>query len=111
MPRFAGSAVTCRQAEMRMPFRGWFLMNSLRMICRTFIDWLAHSMRFLPRSASSMFLISQLIAAVDITFPLRCYLAGCVGAGNLILKPELRAFFFSYTRAWDLFVIPVVVCG
>src|SRR5215469_10278242 len=63
--RFAVSAVTCRQAEMRTPFRGWFLMNSLRMICRTFIDWLAHSMRFLPRSASSMFLISQLMAAVD----------------------------------------------
>ena len=22
-----------------MPFSGWFLMKSLRMICRTFIDW------------------------------------------------------------------------
>ena len=42
-----------------MPFSGWFLMNSLRMICRTFIDWLAHSMRFLPRSASSIFAMSQ----------------------------------------------------
>ena len=43
---------------MRMPFSGWFLMNSLRMICRTFIDWFAQSMRFLPISASSMFLTS-----------------------------------------------------
>ncbi len=46
--RLAVSAVTCRQAEMRMPFSGWLLMKSLRMICRTFIDWLAQSMRFLP---------------------------------------------------------------
>src|SRR5690349_23089283 len=65
MARLAVSAVTCRQAEMRTPFSGSFLMNSLRMICRTFIDWFAHSMRFFPRSASSMFLMSQLIAAVD----------------------------------------------
>ena len=65
MARFAVSAVTCRQAEMRMPFSGWFLMNSLRMICSTFMDWFAHSMRFLPRSASSMFLMSQFTAAVD----------------------------------------------
>src|SRR5215471_14449931 len=63
--RFAVSAVTCRHAEMRMPVRGWFLMNSFRIIWSTFIDWFAHSMRFLPRSASSIFLISQLIAAVD----------------------------------------------
>ena len=48
-----------------MPFSGWFLMNSLRMICSTFMDWFAHSMRFLPRSASSMFLMSQFTAAVD----------------------------------------------
>src|SRR5579871_400292 len=34
-------------------------MKSLRIICRTFIDWLAHSMRFLPRSATSKFLTSQ----------------------------------------------------
>src|SRR5258707_13222999 len=66
--RFAVSAVTCRQAEMRMPFKGWFLMNSLRMICSTFIDWLAQSMRFLPRSASSKLLMSQFrgVAVVDI---------------------------------------------
>src|SRR5499425_2057646 len=78
MARFAVSAVTCRQAEMRIPFSGWFLMNSFRMICRTFIDWFAHSMRSLPRSASSMFLMSQLIAAVDILFTLlasNCQLA------------------------------------
>src|SRR5438067_12111308 len=59
MARFAVSAVTCRQAEMRMPFSGWFLMNSLRMICRTFMDWLAQSMRFLPKSAKSKFLMSD----------------------------------------------------
>src|SRR5271167_2893153 len=64
--RFAVSAVTCRQAEMRTPFRGWFLMNSLRIICSTFMDWFAHSMRFLPRSARSRFLMSPLTcAAVD----------------------------------------------
>src|ERR1700758_376373 len=64
MARFAVSAVTCRQAEMRMPLSGEFLMNYLRMICRTFMDWLAQSMRRLPRSASSTFLMSQLIAGV-----------------------------------------------
>src|SRR3984885_8134081 len=65
--RFAVSAVTCRQAEMRMPLSGWFLMNSLRIICSTFMDWFAHSMRFLPSSASSRLLISLLTcAAVDI---------------------------------------------
>src|SRR5258707_185973 len=57
--RFAVSVVTCRQAEMRMPFSGWFLMKSLRMICRTGMDWLAHSIRRFPRSARSMFLISD----------------------------------------------------
>src|SRR5271163_4911089 len=67
MARFAVSAVTCRQAEMRMPLSGWFLMNSLRIICSTFMDWFAHSMRFLPSSASSRLLISLLTcAAVDI---------------------------------------------
>jgi hypothetical protein len=34
---------------------------------------LAHSMRFLPKSASSTFLMSQLMAAVDITSPLYWY--------------------------------------
>src|ERR1700751_4350113 len=68
MPRFAVSAVTCRQAEMRMPFSGWFLMNSLRMICSTFMDWFAHSMRFFPMSARSRFLTSQFtcVGVVDI---------------------------------------------
>src|SRR6266545_1431447 len=68
MARFAVSAVTCRHAEMRTPFNGWFLMNSLRMICSTFIDWLAHSMRFFPRSARSRFLTSQCtcVGVVDI---------------------------------------------
>src|SRR5580700_11134814 len=65
--RFAVSAVTCMHAEMRIPFRGWFLMNSLRIICSTFMDWFAHSMRFLPSSASSRLLMSLLTcAAVDI---------------------------------------------
>src|SRR5271170_1609113 len=65
MARFAVSAVTCRHAEMRMPLRGWFLMNSLRIICSTFMDWFAHSMRFLPSSASSRLLMSLLICAAD----------------------------------------------
>src|SRR5262249_33707907 len=34
-------------------------MNSLRMLCSTGMDWLAHSMRRLPRSARSIFLISN----------------------------------------------------
>src|SRR5215510_15559234 len=59
MPRLAVSVVTCRHAEMRMPFNGWFLMNSLRMLCSTGMDWLAHSMRRLPKSASSMFFTSN----------------------------------------------------
>src|SRR4029077_2079081 len=68
MARFAVSAVTCRQAETGMPFKGWFLMNSLRMICRTFIDWLAQSIRFLPRSAKSRLFTSQFncVGVVDI---------------------------------------------
>src|SRR3984957_13478930 len=42
-------------------------MNSLRIICSTFMDWFAHSMRFLPSSASSRLLISLFTcAAVDI---------------------------------------------
>src|SRR5690348_5325311 len=41
-------------------------MKSLRMICRTFMDWLAHSMRFLPRSASSRLLTSDETAVLDI---------------------------------------------
>src|SRR5579864_3970128 len=43
-------------------------MNSFRMICRTFIDWLAQSMRFFPMSARSRFLTSQFtcIGEVDI---------------------------------------------
>src|ERR1700730_13577275 len=75
MARFAVSAVTCRQAETRMPFSGWFLMNSLRMICRTFIDWLAQSIRFLPRSAKSRFFTSQFIGVVvvDILLLWRAY--------------------------------------
>src|SRR6266700_897544 len=59
MARFAVSVVTCRQAEMRMPLSGWFLMKSLRILCRTGMDWLAHSMRRFPRSARSILLISD----------------------------------------------------
>src|SRR4051812_6336194 len=58
MARFAVSVVTCKQAAMRMPFSGWFLMKSLRIDCSTGMDWFAHSMRFLPWSASSRFLTS-----------------------------------------------------
>src|SRR5689334_25061590 len=73
MARFAVSVVTCRHAEMRMPLSGWFLINSLRMLCSTGMDWLAHSMRRLPRSASSRLLISYEIwgAAVVDMFSLR----------------------------------------
>src|SRR4029077_19853367 len=52
-----------------MPLSGWFLINSLRMICSTFIDWFAHSMRFLPRSASSNPLMSLLIDVVAMSLP------------------------------------------
>jgi hypothetical protein len=52
------------EAEMRMPLSGWLLMKSLRMICRTFIDWFAQSMRFLPISASSRLAISPGTRAV-----------------------------------------------
>src|SRR5437763_6392386 len=72
MARFAVSAVTCRQAEIRMPFSGWFLINSLRIICSTFIDWLAQSIRFLPRSAASRFFTSQFICAVVVDILLLC---------------------------------------
>src|SRR5215472_10585482 len=44
---------------MRIPFRGWLLMKSLRMLCSTGMDWLAHSIRRLPSSAKSMFLMSK----------------------------------------------------
>src|SRR6478672_4373360 len=66
MARLAVSVVTCRQAAMRMPLSGWFLMNSLRMLCSTGMDWLAHSMRRLPRSASSIFFTSNAVCVVDI---------------------------------------------
>jgi hypothetical protein len=33
------------------------------------MDWFAHSMRFFPRSASSMFLMSQFTAVVDMLSP------------------------------------------
>src|SRR6201982_3681599 len=45
-------------------------MNSLRMICRTFMDWLAQSMRFFPMSARSRFLTSQLICVGVVDIPL-----------------------------------------
>src|SRR5438477_3304064 len=73
MARLAVSAVTCRQAEIRTPFNGWFLMNSLRMICSTFIDWFAHSMRFFPMSARSRFLSSQFTCVGVVDIPLLIY--------------------------------------
>src|SRR5579862_1065063 len=57
--RLAVSLVTCRQAETRMPASGWVLMNCLRMVCSTGIDWNAHSVRRFPTSASEMSLMSQ----------------------------------------------------
>src|SRR5690554_6111811 len=59
--RLAVSVVTCRQAEMRTPTSGCVLMNSLRMVCSTGMDWNAHSMRRLPISARARSLISQAI--------------------------------------------------
>src|SRR5258705_8788175 len=50
-------------------------MKSLRMLCSTGMDWFAHSMRFLPCSASSMFLMSHatgvavLVAIMFSVFP------------------------------------------
>src|SRR5215472_16269168 len=41
-------------------------MNSLRMICSTFIDWLAQSIRFLPKSASSTLAISPMVCVVGV---------------------------------------------
>src|SRR5579864_979973 len=65
--RLAVSVVTCRQAEMRMPLSGWFLMNSLRMLCSTGMDWLAHSMRRFPRSARSRLLMSdEMLVTTDV---------------------------------------------
>src|SRR5208337_1795307 len=93
--RLAVSAVTCRQAEIRMPFSGWFLMNSLRMICRTFIDWFAQSIRFLPRSASSKFLMSQFTCADVVAITLLSAARFSVGAsaqfhgqGSSYARPE-----------------------
>src|SRR5258706_808091 len=90
MARFAVSAVTCRQAEMRMPFSGWFLMNSFRIICSTFMDWFAHSMRFFPSSASFTLLMSLLTCdAVDIRLLWRLHAAeDCFGA--LVILRDAR---------------------
>src|SRR5215468_5829086 len=45
-------------------------MNSFRMICSTFIDWFAQSMRFFPMSARSRFFTSQLICVGVVDIPL-----------------------------------------
>src|SRR5580700_8128814 len=98
MARFAVSAVTCRQAEIRMPFSGWFLMNSLRIICSTFMDWFAHSMRFLPSSASSRLLISLLIcAAVDIRLLWRFQIPKIVLVTRLLCLREVLIAQSEYT--------------
>src|SRR2546421_10328698 len=39
-------------------------MNSLRMVCKTGMDWFAHSMRRFPISARSIFLISNEICGI-----------------------------------------------
>src|SRR5579883_2284209 len=49
--RLAVSVVTCRQAEILMPLRGWVLANCSRINRRTGISLAAHSMRCLPRGA------------------------------------------------------------
>src|ERR1041385_9171282 len=83
MARFAVSVVTCRQAETRMPLSGWFLMNSLRMLCSTGIDWLAHSMRRFPRSASSRFLISNEVC-VTVVVAMFSYFAALLGKTEIL---------------------------
>src|ERR1700739_726033 len=45
-------------------------MNSLRMICRTFMDWLGQSVGFFPMAARSRFLTSQLICVGVVDIPL-----------------------------------------
>src|SRR5437870_3553149 len=45
-------------------------MNSFRMICSTFIDWFAQSMRFFPMSARSRFLTSQFTCVGVVDIPL-----------------------------------------
>src|SRR6185437_1671790 len=66
MARLAVSVVTCRHAETRMPFNGWFLINSLRILWSNGIDWFAHSMRRLPRSANARLLISNEICGAAV---------------------------------------------
>src|SRR5215469_5529874 len=62
---------------MRMPLSGWLLMKSLRMLCSTGMDWLAHSMRRLPRSARSILLISnEVLLATDVAI-VSCFLLAC----------------------------------
>src|SRR3974390_2824292 len=89
-------------------------MNFLRIICRAFIDLLAHSIRFLPRSASSMFLMSQLIAAVDMLLlffmfsffaSLQCVVARRKREKNLdvhgLRKTRARTYFLRIHQKFD----------
>jgi len=87
-----------------MPLSGWFLMNSLRMICSTFIDWFAHSMRFLPRSASSKPLMSLLIDVVAISLPdVRSEVRGQIAevTSDLNLIPCLLSIFAWIVAAFS----------
>src|SRR5271165_3620086 len=109
MARFAVSAVTCRQAETRMPFSGWFLMNSLRMICRTFMDWLAQSIRFLPRSAKSRLFTSQFSCVGVVDIPLLFELIKLVKPE--IIKPLRTLSNTKEIKVSGSFVDLSILCG
>src|SRR5882762_583656 len=47
-----------------MTASGWVLINCLRMLCSTGMDWNAHSVRRLPASARAISLMSQAAKAV-----------------------------------------------
>src|SRR5829696_2798222 len=57
--RLAVSAVTCRQADMRRPLRGFSRPNRSRTRARTGMSWSAHRRRFLPRGARSGLAMSE----------------------------------------------------
>src|SRR5690242_16617352 len=56
--RLAVSVVTCKQAPMRTPFRGFCLAKRALIEARTGISRLAHSIRLSPSLAKPIFLTS-----------------------------------------------------
>src|SRR5262249_8783197 len=82
-------------------------MNSLRMLCSTGIDWLAHSMRRLPRSARSIFLISnEAVFTTDVAIFSCLRILAFVGILNREIKSKgpgdrLNRLLFQITRSPD----------